>query len=43
MYVWTACGAGWFVIYLLSQHVGAMFVTVGCLAVAGLISILEEL
>jgi hypothetical protein len=42
-YVWTACGAGWFVLYMITQHVGALLATVGCLAVAGVITILEEL
>ena len=43
MYTWTACGAGWFVIYFLTQNLAAMFVTTGCLAVAGLISIMESI
>jgi hypothetical protein len=41
-YIWTACGAGWFVLYLLTQSIPAMLVCVGCLAVAGLMTIIEE-
>ena len=38
-----AGGAVWFVNYLLTQSTGAMFLTVGLLAVAGLCTILEEI
>ena len=42
-YVWTACGGIWFSIWMTSGHTPALFVSVGCLAVAGLTTILEEL
>jgi hypothetical protein len=42
-YVWTVCGAGWLILYAITQSVGALFATVGCLAVAGVIIILEEI
>jgi len=41
-YVWTVFGGVWFGIWMTLGDVRALLVCVGCLAVAGLMLILEE-